>query len=247
MTGVPGVSDLAATDPDLVEIVERFTLREVPSDAPLPDDVTTLVRLAALVATGPTASFRASLAVALDDGVSPVAVKEVAYAAIPYVGLSRGVDAVRLINEVLTERGVELPLPSQTTTTEDTRAERGLAVQKQIVGAERVDGMYAQAPVDEAHIQRYLSAHCFGDHYTRGQLDVPTRELLTLALLVALGGADAQVKGHVAANLNVGNDRAMLLAVLTRLLPYVGYPRTLNALRALDEVAPPSNPEKENS
>lgn len=73
---------------------------------------------------------------------------------------------------------------------------------------------------------------------------MPTQELITLALLVALGGADAQVKGPVAANLQVGNDRTVLVAVMTRLLPYVGYPRTLNALRALNEVAPPSSPEK---
>ena len=55
-------------------------------------------------------------------------------------------------------------------------------------------------------------------------------------MLVALGGADAQVKGHVAGNLNVGNDRGTLLAVLTQLLPFIGYPRTLNGLAALNEV-----------
>lgn len=44
--------------------------------------------------------------------------------------------------------------------------------------------------------------------------------------------------GHFAANVRVGNDRATLIAVITQLLPYVGYPRTLNALRALDTVAP---------
>jgi len=43
-------------------------------------------------------------------------------------------------------------------------------------------------------------------------------------------------KGHVAANLNVGNGRARLIDVLTQLLPFIGYPRTLNALRVLDEV-----------
>jgi 4-carboxymuconolactone decarboxylase len=64
------------------------------------------------------------------------------------------------------------------------------------------------------------------------------RELLTLAMLISLDGADPQVKGHVRANLNVGNDRASMLAVITQLLPFVGYPRTLNALRALDEIAP---------
>src|SRR3982074_2359571 len=55
------------------------------------------------------------------------------------------------------------------------------------------------------------------------------------ALLAALGGCDPQVKGHVAANLRVGNDRTTLLAVLTQLLPFIGYPRTLNGLRVLNE------------
>jgi 4-carboxymuconolactone decarboxylase len=41
----------------------------------------------------------------------------------------------------------------------------------------------------------------------------------------------------VAANLHVGNDRARLIEVATQLLPFIGYPRTLNALRAIDEVA----------
>ncbi|MEU9305753.1 carboxymuconolactone decarboxylase family protein [Streptomyces sp. NPDC048269] len=83
-----------------------------------------------------------------------------------------------------------------------------------------------------------MSGNCFGDHYTRTGLDVPTRELLTFAMLAALGGADAQVKGHVAANLNVGNTRATLIAVLTGLLPFIGCPRTLGALAALDTAAP---------
>jgi 4-carboxymuconolactone decarboxylase len=61
---------------------------------------------------------------------------------------------------------------------------------------------------------------------------------LTFAMLVALGGADPQVKGHVAANLNVANDRGRLIEVLTQLIPFIGYPRTLNGLRAVDDVVP---------
>ncbi|MFC9840978.1 carboxymuconolactone decarboxylase family protein [Rhodococcus sp. NPDC127530] len=51
-----------------------------------------------------------------------------------------------------------------------------------------------------------------------------------------MGGCDPQVKGHVVANVNVGNDRARLIAVVTALLPFISYPRTLNALRAIDDV-----------
>jgi 4-carboxymuconolactone decarboxylase len=55
-------------------------------------------------------------------------------------------------------------------------------------------------------------------------------------MLVSLGGCEPQAKGHVAANLRVGNDRSRLIDVVTQLLPYIGYPRTLNALRVIDEV-----------
>lgn len=58
--------------------------------------------------------------------------------------------------------------------------------------------MYAAAPADEQHIQRYLSVNCFGDHVGRSGLDARTRELLTFAMLVSLGGCDPQVKGHTA-------------------------------------------------
>ena len=102
------------------------------------------------------------------------------------------------------------------TTTAENRAEKGLAVQKQIVGDDGVDRLYATAPDDEQHIQRYLSANCFGDHYTRTGIDLPTRELLTFVLLVAHGGCDPQVKGHVSGNLNVGNDRSRLIEVVTQ-------------------------------
>ena len=162
--------------------------------------------------------------------------KEIVYQAVPYVGMAKVFDFIHATNEVLTERGVTLPLPGQSTTTPGTRAEKGLAVQKQIVGRDAIEKFNASAPADEQHIVRFLSANCFGDHLTRTGIDVPTRELLTFSMLVALGGCDAQVKSHVAANLNVGNDRARLIDVLTQLLPFIGYPRTLNGLRAIDEL-----------
>jgi 4-carboxymuconolactone decarboxylase len=176
---------------------------------------------------------------ALTAGVSPVERKEIVYQAVPYVGLAKVFDFLHATNAVLSERGVTLPLPGQSATTPETRMAKGLAVQKEIGGAERIDQLYATAPADQQHIQRFLSDNCFGDYLTRSGIDIPTRELLTLSMLVALGGCDAQVKGHVTANLNVGNDRGRLIDVITQLLPFIGYPRTLNGLRAIDEVVAP--------
>ena len=175
---------------------------------------------------------------ALNVGVTPVEVKEVLYQAVPYVGMAKVFDFIHATNEVLTERGTELPLPGQSTTTPENRAEKGLAVQTEIIGSDVVERLYKSSPKDQMHIQHLLSANCFGDHLTRNGLDLRTRELLTFSMLVSLGGCDPQVKGHVAANLHVGNDRATLIAVATQLLPFIGYPRTLNALAAIDEIAP---------
>jgi 4-carboxymuconolactone decarboxylase len=235
----PGhVSTLATTDPELIETFDNFAFDEILQHGNLDTRTRLMVQLAAMIASQATSEYRVMLGAALTVGVTPVEAKEVVYQAVPYVGMAKVFDFLHTTNDVLTERGVKLPLPGQSTTTPQTRAAEGLAVQKQIVGADRVDALYAGAPEDEQHIQRYLSANCFGDHLTRTGVDIPTRKLLTFAMLVSLGGCEAQVKGHVAANLNVGNDRARLLAVLTQLIPFIGYPRTLNGLRALDEVTP---------
>lgn len=51
-----------------------------------------------------------------------------------------------------------------------------------------------------------------------------------------MGGCEAQLKGHIQGNLNIGNDKEKLLSVVTQLIPYVGYSRALNAIRCINEV-----------
>lgn len=236
----PGhVSTLAVADPELIETFDNFAFDEVLRHGNLDARIRLMVQLASMIASQALREYRVMLGAAFNVGVTPVEVKEIVYQAVPYVGMAKVFDFIHATNEVLTERGVELPLPGQSTTKPETRAEKGLEVQKQIVGSDVVENLYASAPDDQQHIQRYLSANCFGDHLTRTGIDVPTRELLTFSILVSLGGCEPQVKGHVAANLNVGNDRARLIDVLTQLLPFIGYPRTLNTLRVVDEVTAP--------
>jgi len=234
----PGhVSTAAVTDPELVEIFDNWAFDEVLRNSNLEIRTRLMVQLAAIIACQAVREYPAMLGAALNVGVTPVAVKEIVYQSVPYVGMAKAFDFIHATNEVLAERGVKLPLPGQSTTTPGNRAEKGLALLKQIVGSDAVDKLRASAPADQQHIQSFLAANCFGDHYTRTGINVQTRELLTLSMLVSLGGCDAQVKGHVAANLHVGNNRARLIDVITQLLPFIGYPRTLNALRAVDEVA----------
>ena len=147
------------------------------------------------------------------------------------------VDFIYSTNEIFTERSIVLPVEGQSTTTFETRYEKGLALQKAIFG-EMIDKMYETSPKNQLHIQKYLSANCFGDYLTRTGLDVKTRELLTYSMLISMGGTESQVKGHIQGNLNVGNNKETLIRVTTQLLPYIGYPRTLNAIKCLNEVIP---------
>jgi 4-carboxymuconolactone decarboxylase len=229
---------LAVTDPELIEVFDNFAFDEVLRDSRLDARTRLMVQLAAIIASQAPREYRVMLGAALNVGVTPVEAREIVYQAVPYVGMAKVFDFIHATNEVFAERGVALPLPNQSTTTPETREEKGLTVQKQIVGGDTVEKLYASAPADEQHIQRFLSANCFGDHLTRTGIDIPTRELLTFSMLVALGGCDPQVRGHVAANLHVGNGRGRLIDVVTQLLPFIGYPRVLSGLRAIDEAAP---------
>jgi len=225
------------TDPELIELFDNFAFDEVISYGNLDTKIRVMMILGSTIACQAQGEYKMMVNAVLNVGVTPVEVKEILYQSVPYVGIAKVVDFIYLTNEIFTERGITLPLEGQSTTTPETRFEKGLKVQKEIFG-DTIDKMYEKSPKNQLHIQKYLSANCFGDYYTRKGLDIKTRELLTLSMLIALGGTEPQIKGHIQGNINVGNDKETLLSVMTQLLPYVGYPRTLNAIKCLNEVIP---------
>ena len=230
-------STLQTTDPELVEVFDNFAFDEVIAYGNVETKTRLMAILAALIASQTLSEYKVMLGGALNVGVTPVEAKEIVYQAVPYVGIAKVFDFLHTTNEVLQSRGIKLPLEGQATTSPETRFAKGLELQKSIFG-DRIDQMYAEAPANQIHIQQYLSANCFGDYVTRTGLDIKTRELLTFSMLLALGGCEPQLKGHIQGNVNVGNDKQTLLSIVTQLLPYVGYPRALNALRCINEVLP---------
>lgn len=230
-------STLAVTDPELIEVFDNFAFDDVLQYGNLDTRTRLMVILASMIACQAVAEYKVMMTGALNVGVTPVEVKEIVYQAVPYVGMAKVYDFIHATNEVLGNRGITLPLEGRSTTTPETRFEKGYAVQKAIVG-DRLEQMYAESPANQLHIQKYLSANCFGDYVARSGIDLQTRELLTFSMLLALGGCEPQLKGHIQANVRVGNDKERLLSVVTQLIPYVGYPRSLNAICCLNEVLP---------
>ena len=230
-------STLENTDPDFVEINRNFTFDEVLQHVKLDSKTGTKVILSSLIAMNTMTEYNAVLVSALHIGITPIEIKELVYHAVPYVGFARAWDAVLATNAVFKEKNIATPLESQSTTTAETRFEKGLEVQKAIFG-EGVTKALEESPENQNHMRKFLADNCFGDYYTRNGIDVKTRELLTFSMLVSLGRCEPQVKAHVRGNSNVGNGKDVLLSVVTQLLPYIGYPRTLNAITSINEILP---------
>ena len=228
-------SKLKKTDPEPIGLFDNRAFDEVIRQSKLETKTRVMMILVSTIAGQALGEYRVMLGAALHVGVTPIEIKEILYQSVPYVGIAKVFDFLNATNDEFQAKGISLPLEGQSTTTPETRREKGLAIQKAIFG-EMIEGMYQQSPKDQLHIQEFLSANCFGDYYTRRGLDIKTRELLTFAMLISLGGCEPQVKGHIQGNASVGNNKEVLLDVVTQLLPYIGYPRTLNALRCLNEV-----------
>ena len=241
--GNPALDELARTDPEFLERFQNFAFDQViadgaPDGEPLPERTRFLALLATLLGCQATEEFSALLPAALNKGLTPVEVKEVVYQATAYLGMARVAPFLALVNEELTRRGVELPLPSQATTEPayESRAAAGEAKQVTYCG-EKNRGFATSGNPEYPQVNRWLSSHCFGDWYTRGGLCDQDRELVTFCYLAAQGGCEPQLTAHARANMNIGNSKALLLKVVSANIPWIGYPRSLNAIRCVEEAA----------
>lgn len=225
--------DYKKTDPEFMERISHFAFDEVVNEEgqQLDSETRYIAILATLIGCQGMEAFAELLPMALDNGVSPVAVKEIVYQAVDYVGYGRMLPFLRITNEVMAERGIELPLEGQATTTMDDRLQKGAEAQVEIFGEQMREQWKT------GHINRWLAANCFGDYYTRRGLSLARRELITFCFLMAQGGCEPQLIGHAKGNMNMGNDKDFLIRVVSQCLPYIGYPRSLNAISCINKAA----------
>lgn len=221
-------------DAEFENIAGRFLCGDVIEHGVLSDKQKAIVILTTLTASGTHEVMEKYVLAALRAGVSANEVRETLIQCTPYVGMEKVNLALKEAYKAFEKAGVSETVTEQATVDDDTRFEKGLAVQQEIFGADNINNMRASAPQELKHIQDYLSAYCFGDFYTRKTLDLKMRELITFCAICSLGGCEPQAKAHAAANISVGNTREMLIDAITQCLPFIGFPRTLNALSCID-------------
>ena len=77
---------------------------------------------------------------------------------------------------------------------------------------------------------QYIIGFAFGEIYNRPALDLRQRELITLAALAAQGGCENQLRVHIHAARNVGLSREEIIEAFIHCVPYLGFPKVLNAV-----------------
>ena len=248
----PGyVSKFLETDPEFIERFDNFAFDEVihmplqEGWEPISDVTRHMAILAVLIGCQGIDEFKAIVPAAMEFGVTPVQIKEIVYQAVAYLGIGRVFPYLKAVNEVFESKGISLPLEPQSTTdaaadddgvNSKNRRVAGPKAQVDIFG----DGMkefYKSGSEDSRHINYWLADNCFGDYYTRGGLTLAERELVTFCYIYAQGGCEPQLEGHTAANFRMGNDKGVLIQVISHCIPFIGYPRTLNALAVINKVA----------
>lgn len=228
----PGEAKALSQDKELRAVMDNFTQNEVPAATPLVEKrEVELIRLVSLVTQQSGVLLQEEVATALAQGLSPEEILEAIYQCAPYTGFPRTVDAVEIARSVFKAKNVKVD-ENRGTVTAQSRLEAGADAQGTLFG-ETFRDMAKNGKDGMPTINYFLASNCFGDYYTRKGLDLNTRELLTMAILVNLG-TEPQLKAHIGANLKIRTAEYVEQAIYN-CLPYCGYPRTLNALRLFKE------------
>ena len=229
-----GGTKALSQDKELRAVMDNFIGNEVPEATPLVEKrEAELIRLVSLTVQQSHALLQEEVATALAKGLSPEEILEAIYQCAPYSGFPRAVDAVEIARGVFKAKNVKVD-ESRATVNAETRLQAGADAQGTLFTPAYAEAAKA-GKQNMPTIQYFLSSNCFGDYYTRKGLDLDTRELLTMAILVNLG-TEPQLKAHISANLKIRTAEYIEQAIYN-CLPYCGYPRTLNALRLLKEAA----------
>ncbi|MGI6117484.1 MAG: carboxymuconolactone decarboxylase family protein [Bilifractor sp.] len=228
-------AEFSGTDPEYIERFQNFAYDEVVNQegAELPGRTRFMAILSVLMGSSSIDMFREMMPAALNFGVKPTEVREIVYQATAYLGIGRVYPFLKAMNEIFQERGISLPLEKQATVSTDPmeRQQAGTDVQVEIFGEGMKDFW------KKGHMNYWLADNCFGDYYTRGGLTLAEREMVTFCYIYAQGGCENQLRGHTNGNLRMGNDRDFLIRVVSTCVPFIGYPRSLNAVSVINEVA----------
>lgn len=119
--------------------------------------------------------------------------------------------------------------------------EKGLALRKQVLGAEYVEKSMAAADSFSMPMQELSTEYCWGHVWTRPGLELRERSLINIAMISALNRPH-ELTLHVRGALRNGCTKEEIRAVLLQVAIYCGVPAAIDGFRTaaavLKEEAP---------
>ncbi len=232
--GISAYNQVVQTDPELYALMQRANV-DVRNIGQLDLKTREMASCVALTALGSSSQVADHARAALDAGVTPIELREAIYLVAPFAGFPKTLNAVEVVNQVFIERGISLPLPDQSTTTLETRHQKGHDIQWKLYEggiARAMSGLPGEMGQQMADL---LTDVCFGDIYSRNGLSLQMHELLTYVVLTVLQ-APSQLHSHFLGCLKAGNTPETVVATVINCMPHIGFPATINTLRIITEV-----------
>ena len=222
------------SDVEMMQILQKYIFGEVFTIGNLDNKTRELITVVCLTTMQTLPQLKSHINGALNAGNSPLEVREAIYQCAPFIGFPKTLNALGVLNEVLKERGIQTPLESGVTVTEEDRFQKGREIQEKLYGDEIKQAMKGLPDNIGDEAARFLTEVCFGDFYTRKGLDIKTRELISLAVLVTKDD-NITLKSHIKGSLKAGNSPETVAAVILQCMPYTGMPNALHAFTFLKE------------
>ena len=222
-------------DPEMMMILQKYIFGEIFTIGELDIKLREMITITSLTVQQTLPQLKAHINGALNANATPLEIREVIYQCAPFIGFPKTLNALGVLNEVFKEKGIKTPLEDASTVNEKERYQKGLSIQAPLYGDE-IKKALSNLPNDMGDdVSRFLTEVGFGDFYTRDGLDLKTRELLILSILVTQGNYNT-LKSHIKGNLKAVNSKEQITATIIQCLPYVGFPNTISALKTLKEV-----------
>ncbi len=225
------------TDPEIMDILQKYIFGEVFRTGDLDIKTREMITCVCLATMQQLPQLKGHTGAALNVGVTPIELREAVYQCAPIIGFPKVLNAMTAVNEAFTERGIKVPLETQTTVTEENRYEKGHEIQYPLYGDRMKEAMKDVPGGMGEKVARFLTEVHFGDFQTRSGLDTQTRELLTYCVLTVIG-AEPQLHAHLRANLKAGNSKERVTAAVIQCMPYIGFPAALKALNIIKDFQP---------
>ncbi|TDQ08698.1 carboxymuconolactone decarboxylase family protein [Pedobacter metabolipauper] len=212
----------------------------VSGDASLTSRQQSLITISAYTAKGDLVKLKAGLNTALDGGLTINEAKEAIIHLYAYCGFPRSIRGLQTLMAVLTERkakGINDKMGAESTPLKDDRSkyERGKEILGKLTGAPQ-DGPATGYAAFAPEIEIFLKEHLFADIFERDILSYTDRELVTVAVLSSIGGAEPMLRSHLTICLNVGLKPGQLHQFVGVIRSAIGKKEAEAAQKVLDEI-----------